>query len=264
MTDQTPQVDTSVPAGRLDVSRALTAARIYARRLSAAMEGSSTVIIPALAAVVSGVLVWIWASPAPTSRQQLAGCVLLTLAVAATAAVFSLAGFVRLCELRRYAQLRRPGRTVTAREIRTVAARKITADDIRAAALDGEQTRLGPPAGTAEALRIIEAILAFLRPGPEQVTAACPGSTEVIWDIDDWRHRHTNLPGDRHDKMLAILRPVRRLIERFELLHQFPQVLLVADDGAAIELLGSGGHGRTGRAVGLEAPQPVPSGVPAT
>jgi len=104
------------------------------------------------------------------------------------------------------------------------------------------------PAGdTAGALAVVTAILGDLLPGPEQVSAADPLATAVDWDPPCPRDEQDALPGDRADKMLVTAAAVRARAVQAGLLHRIPQVLLVAEDGAVVELLGRGGLGRTGR-----------------
>ena len=106
--------------------------------------------------------------------------------------------------------------------------------------------RLPAPQDMAEALELADAILASLRPGPELVSAADPDSTPVTWDSENWRDRDRNLDPARADKMRVICGRVRREAARMGVLHQLPQLLLAADDGAVVELFGDGGLGRTG------------------
>jgi hypothetical protein len=99
----------------------------------------------------------------------------------------------------------------------------------------------------AGAVAAVTAILGDLRPGPEPVTAADPDTTPVDWDPPCPEDEDDALPGHRADKMLITAAAVRRRAAEDGILHQLPQLLLVADDGAVAELLGRHGIGRTGR-----------------
>jgi hypothetical protein len=111
-----------------------------------------------------------------------------------------------------------------------------------------------PPPDMAGALRIVQGILRDLQPGPERVTAVDPDVIQVRWDAGDPFGGAANLPGARHDKMLVILAMVRRVARhQLGVLHQLPQLYLVAEDGAVVELFGAGGLGRTGVITSLES-----------
>jgi hypothetical protein len=83
-------------------------------------------------------------------------------------------------------------------------------------------------------------ILVTLRPGPEPVRFADPARTLVRWDAGGPRTQ--DLDPARADKMRIICGRFRRAALGHDILHQLPQLLLAAGDGAVIELLG----GRTG------------------
>jgi hypothetical protein len=97
------------------------------------------------------------------------------------------------------------------------------------------------------ALRLAGEILAEMQPGPELVTAADPDTTAVRWDTGRLNPgAEQNLPGYRADKMHIICGMVRDRARGIGVLHQLPQILLTADDGAVIELFGTYSCGRTG------------------
>jgi hypothetical protein len=94
-------------------------------------------------------------------------------------------------------------------------------------------------AAATTAVMIVRKALAGLAPGPEHVTAADPAAVTVDWDARP--------AAARTDKMRIIWRDVRGSLRLAGVLRQLPQVLLIAGDGACIELFGSG---RTGTATG--------------
>ncbi len=98
----------------------------------------------------------------------------------------------------------------------------------------------------ADALKVVRGILAEVRPGPERITAADPAAVTADWDAE--------LTLARADKMDIIVGQVRLAARMLGVLHQLPQVLLIAPDGAAIELFGA----RTGTAVVIPATLPPP------
>jgi hypothetical protein len=110
------------------------------------------------------------------------------------------------------------------------------------------------------ALRVVEAILDVLQPGPEHVTAVDPALARVEWDLADG---DTGLAGERADKMLIVACAVRGRAARAGMLHRLPQLLLVATDGATAELLGRHGTGRTGILISLVGPDGAPACPPA-
>lgn len=113
-----------------------------------------------------------------------------------------------------------------------------------------------PPRDMAAALSHAEALLASIQPWPETVRAADPAVTEVRWD--------TGLARDGRDLDPARVHKMRIIRRRFiqeavavGVLHQMPQILLIADDGAVIRLFGSAWPDSTGVA------SPVPAeGIP--
>ncbi|MGH3160235.1 MAG: hypothetical protein ACRDNF_27185, partial [Streptosporangiaceae bacterium] len=112
--------------------------------------------------------------------------------------------------------------------------------DMATAQVRAQPGELPDPPDMAGSLAVAETILAGLRPGPENVRAADPAATAVRWDASGWRDpgRTLNLPESRADKMRHICHLVRREAVRGDVLHRLPQLLLVADDGAVIELFG--------------------------
>jgi hypothetical protein len=90
----------------------------------------------------------------------------------------------------------------------------------------------------AAALGTVTAAIIEAEAGPERITAIDPAEASTDWET---------LPDQaRADKMRQIWHAVRSELRELHVLHKLPQVLLVADDGACIELFG--GH-RTGTAV---------------
>jgi hypothetical protein len=107
----------------------------------------------------------------------------------------------------------------------------------------------GPPGDSMDAaLKIVNGILAAIKPGPEKVAALDPESRIVRWDHPGPSGQPGNLPAARADKMMMICGLVRGRAQQLGVLHQLPQVILVADDGATIEILGLHGMGRIGTA----------------
>lgn len=192
--------------------------------------------VPAAAAVTFGVLVYLWIAPPSTTRAQVAGDVAVVLIIAGIAAYVSWLAVLRVTRHQPAA-----GPALTLPE---------TAPWIRSRGAAGPPCP-APPEDVAGALLIVEGILRDLRPGPEQITAADPDAFQVRWDRGDLRGRVADLPGARRDKMLAIHAVVRRAAVQLRLLHQLPQVLLMAEDGAVVEMFG---EFRTGLVTGLAAP----------
>jgi hypothetical protein len=100
--------------------------------------------------------------------------------------------------------------------------------------------------GMGDVLSTANGILSDMHPGPETVTAVDPGTVTVRWDGRRSAGQATDLPPHRRDKMQIIQGEFRRRVIQAGLLYQFPQILLIASDGAAVELLGDSGFGRTG------------------
>lgn len=118
----------------------------------------------------------------------------------------------------------------------------------------GEKNYPEPPSDLAAALKTVDGILAYLKPAPEKVHAADPATVRVLWDPDPAAisTRPGVLPGHRADKMRQLAGLVRTEAMNRGIMHQLPSaIILVADDGAVIELSGSLGFGRTGAVSGL-------------
>jgi hypothetical protein len=96
----------------------------------------------------------------------------------------------------------------------------------------------------AAIIRAAAKLITDVQPGPERITAALPGEVQVQWD--DTPRSFRDLDGARIDKMEIIVRMFRRAAEDAGLLHRFPQLWLISDTGAVIELFGDMHHGRTG------------------
>lgn len=98
---------------------------------------------------------------------------------------------------------------------------------------------------TSYAVGIVTAAILEVEAGPERIIAVDPAEAAVDWD--------TELDPARHDKMRQVWHAVRKELRALGVLHKLPQVLLVADDGACIEVFGGL---RTGTAVVIpEAPE---------
>lgn len=90
----------------------------------------------------------------------------------------------------------------------------------------------------ATALGTVTAAILAAEAGPELITAIDPADASTDWET---------VPDQaRADKMRQVWHAVRAELRDLHVLHKLPQVLLVADDGACIELFG--GY-RTGTAV---------------
>lgn len=101
-----------------------------------------------------------------------------------------------------------------------------------------------PPEDTAAAVKIVDDILALLRPAPEKVRAADPDTVEVLWEpkLGDGIRA---VPGHRAEKMRHLCALVMGQANRRGVLHQLPLILLVADDGVVMELSNGGRLGTT-------------------
>jgi hypothetical protein len=150
-------------------------------------------------------------------------------AILALIAALTAAGIAAAIALRIHYAGSPPGST-TARQPATAAGNRAT---VPAQAPAGPQDRNDPITAAAR-------ILVMLRPGPEPVRFADPAATLVRWDTGGPRSR--DLDPARADKMRIICARFRRAASVQDILHQLPQLLLAASDGAVIELLG----GRTG------------------
>lgn len=80
------------------------------------------------------------------------------------------------------------------------------------------------------ALHLVNGAIIEAGAGPEPVSAVDPATASVNWDAI--------LAPARDDKMRVIRLAVRGCLRCAAVLHQLPQILLVADDGACIELFG--------------------------
>lgn len=80
----------------------------------------------------------------------------------------------------------------------------------------------------AEAVELVNEAIAALAVGPEQVIAVDPDEVTVDWD--------TWLCSARFSKASVVRNAVRGEVHGY--LHQMPQVLLVAGDGAVMGLFG--------------------------
>jgi hypothetical protein len=114
-----------------------------------------------------------------------------------------------------------------------------------------------PPHDMAAALSQAEALLASIQPWPETVRAADPAVTEVRWDTGR-AHDGRDLDPARVTKMRIICRRFRQEAVAAGVLHQMPQILLIADDGAVIRLFGSAWPDSTGVA-GLIPAESIPA-----
>jgi hypothetical protein len=104
------------------------------------------------------------------------------------------------------------------------------------------------PAGSEEmgaVLTVVTQALARVGPAPETVIAADPRTVTVDWD--------TSPDAARRDKMRVILNETRTWLSAVHVLARLPQVLLIADDGAAIELYGGGMRIGTAASISLHA-----------
>lgn len=101
------------------------------------------------------------------------------------------------------------------------------------------------PQSVDDAVEILNSLLGDLAPWPEKVTTAVPEPGDnVRWNTSRLNDPE-NLSDDRVGKMVAICSLVERRLRRAGIAHRMPQLWLVADDGAVIELLGrdtSGGR----------------------
>lgn len=89
------------------------------------------------------------------------------------------------------------------------------------------------PVGSAEmdaVLNVVAQALAKVGPAPEAVIAVDPRTVTVDWEA--------SVTAARRDKMRVIRGDVRGLLAAVHVLARLPQVLLIADDGAAIGLYG--------------------------
>lgn len=107
------------------------------------------------------------------------------------------------------------------------------------------QRHPAPPYDMSAALRLAEVLLASIQPGPETIRAADPAATHVRWHTGKLRDEENPDPA-RVDKMRVICSRFRREAVVAGVLHQMPQILLVADDGTVIKLFSSSIIGDTG------------------
>jgi hypothetical protein len=114
-----------------------------------------------------------------------------------------------------------------------------------------EQDRQPSLPDTLAILHAAAKLITDLRPGPERITVGLPGDVQVQWDDTPGSHR--NLDGARIDKMEIIVKRFRRAADDADLLHRFPQLWLISDTGAVIELFGDMCHGRTGTVITTRA-----------
>lgn len=122
------------------------------------------------------------------------------------------------------------------------------ADLIRARCMPGKNTvYLIDPRDQAEALDTVNHLLAELDPRPETVTAVPPGTVPVRWDVTPAQavSARLNLDAARADQIRHIRYLTRHVLEATGILHHIPQMVLLASDGAAIELFGNSRTGRT-------------------
>lgn len=104
------------------------------------------------------------------------------------------------------------------------------------------------PVGSAEmdaVLNVVAQALAKVRPAPEAVIAADPRTVTVDWDACT--------DAARRDKMRVIRSETRIWLDAVHILARLPQVLLIAEDGAAIELYGGGMRVGTAASISLRA-----------
>ena len=81
----------------------------------------------------------------------------------------------------------------------------------------------------AEAVEFVNEAISDLTVGPERVMAVDPEEVTVDWDA--------RMSSGRHSKAFAVRTAVRVEVQR--LLHQMPQVLLVAEDGMVCAIFGT-------------------------
>jgi hypothetical protein len=248
MTEQPGQItQAGISAARTrrpGMARAAARARACAtaaRPAASWLAGHPEAAVPGVAACLGGFAGWIVTGPA-----GLAGHAISAVIAAAVSALIAWLAVLRIRSGRRGpARARMTGVTGVTGGGNTSLHRMAAA---QAAARLGLPPQPPRPQGVPGALRVVNVILAALDPGPEQVRAADPGSMPVRWDTSGWRDQDRNLPGHRADKMRHICGLVRGSARDLGVLHQLPQLLLVADDGAVIELFGGYGTGRTGTA----------------
>jgi hypothetical protein len=91
-----------------------------------------------------------------------------------------------------------------------------------------------------KAFDIVSDALIEAAPAPEDITVANPASVPVDWDAE--------IDPARRDKTQVIRHAVRGELRFSGVLHQLPQLLLIADGGACIELFGGLRTGTASRA----------------
>lgn len=109
-----------------------------------------------------------------------------------------------------------------------------------------------PPEDAAAALELIGQFAAELRAWPEELRAAEPGDLDVRWDAPG----REALPAGRAEKMRLLRCMIWDRARLAGVLQQFPPAVLVASDGAVIEILG----GRTGALAAAGAAPDDPDG----
>lgn len=94
------------------------------------------------------------------------------------------------------------------------------------------------------AVELVKLAIRKVDPGPEAVTAVLPAGVIVDWG-DPGSSGSQWVTPPRRDKMQLIRAAVRARLDMAGVLVKLPQILLVADDGIVIELLGGARLGIT-------------------